>query len=491
MAFDAVKNFIRRIKRLFTNNFIQTVPGIAKLQSVASERMFDDIDLWLNMYGGNAPWLKDNDQSLQLPAIIASEVARLVTLEMQVEVSGSPMADYINEMLEMIRKNARIITEYACAGGGLIIKPCVGSEKIHPEFIQANAFFPISYNSSGKITAAYFIYRHWEGKKVYSRLEKHELIGTIYVVTNEAYVSTMEENLGKHCELTEVAEWADIDPEVKIQSIEAPLFAYFKIPIGNTTDMTSPLGVSVYSRAVDLIRDADEQYQSLMWEYRGGEMAIDASSDAFDTREGKPNLPKGKERLYRVNDLDAATLAGASNELLKAWTPSLRDSNYISGLNRVLIQIEDACCLSRGTLSDPSEAAKTATEIKIMKQRSYTLIADIQQAFETAIEDYIYAVYVLAQLYDLSPDGKYTTNYKWDDSIIVDTEAEKLADQQEVSQGLMQKWEYRVKWYGETEVQAKKILGETKTMTDDEILGFGNEPPVEGGDGADGDGDDE
>ena len=477
MAFEAVKNFIRRIRRLFTNNFIQSIPEIAKLQSVASEKMIEDIDLWLNMYGGSAPWLKENDQSLKLPAIIASEVARLVTLEMQVEVTGSPMADYIDEMLKMIRKNARLITEYACAGGGLIIKPCVGSEKIHPEFIQANAFFPIAYNSSMKITSAYFIYRHWEGKRVFSRLEKHELIGTTYTVTNEAFVSTMEQTLGKRCELAEVAEWADIDPEVKIQGIDSPLFSYFKIPIGNTTDMTSPLGVSVYSRAVELIRDADEQYQRFLWEYEGGELAIDASSDAFAVLDGIPQLPKGKERLYRTNDLDAAALAGSTNELLKAWAPSLRDSNYMSGLNRILMQIEDACCLSRGTLSDPTEAAKTATEIKIMKQRSYTLIADIQESFEAAIEDYIYAVYVLAQLYEMAPDGKYTTNYKWDDSIIVDTEAEKLADQQEVSQGLMQKWEYRVKWYGETEVQAKKILAESQSMTDDQILGFdGNDP---------------
>lgn len=490
MAFEAVKEFVRRVKRLFTNNFMHSIPDIARVQSVASEKMIDDIDLWLNMYGGNAPWLKDNDQSLGLAAIIASEVARQVTLEMKVEVSGSPMADFLNEMLDLIRKNARVIVEYGCAGGGLIIKPCVGSDKIHPEFIQANAFFPVAYNSSMKITSAYFVYRHWEGKRIFSRLEKHTLEGTSYTVTNEAYVSSVEQSLGKRCSLTEVGEWADIEPEVHIEGVEAPLFAYFKVPVGNTTDMSSPLGVSVYSRAVSLIRDADEQYQSLMWEYRGGELAIDASSDAFDTGHGVPSLPKGKERLYRMNELDAAKASG-TGDLLKEWAPSLRDSNYISGLNRVLIQIEDACCLSRGTLSDAQEMAKTATEIKIMKQRSYALVSDLQQSFETAIEDYIYAVYCLANLYGMAQDGKYTTNYTWDDSIIVDTEAEKLADQQEVSQGLMQKWEYRVKWYGETEVQAKKILGETKTMTDDEILGFGNEPPGEGGDGTDGDGDDE
>lgn len=31
---------------------------------------------------------------------------------------------------------------------------------------------------------------------------------------------------------------------------------------------------------------------------------------------------------------------------------------------------------------------------------------------------------------------------------------------QEVRDGLMQKWEYRVKWYGETEQEAKKVLSE-------------------------------
>lgn len=475
MAFEALKDFGRRIKRLFTSNFARSIPDVARVQSVASEKMLDDIDLWLNMYGGDAPWLKENDQSLGLAAIIASEVARLVTLEMEVEVSGSPMADYINEMLDMIRKNARTIVEYACAGGGLVIKPCIGNQKIHPEFIQANAFFPVAYNSSLKITSAYFVYRHWEGKKIYSRLEKHTLDGTKYTVTNEAYVSSVEQSLGKPCYLFEVSEWADIEPEVSMDDVEEPLFAYLKVPVGNTTDMSSPLGVSVYSRAVSLIRDADEQYQSLMWEYRGGELAIDAASDAFDNGSGIPSLPKGKERLFRMNELDAAKTSGGSKDLLKEWAPDLRDSNYMSGLNRILIQIEDACCLSRGTLSDAQETAKTATEIKIMKQRSYALISDLQTAFQNAIDDYIYAVYCLASLYELAPDGKYTATYQWDDSVIVDAEAERLRDQQEVSQGLMKKWEYRVKWYGENEEQAKKVLGDT--MTDDEIFGFGNEPP--------------
>ena len=88
-------------------------------------------------------------------------------------------------------------------------------------------------------------------------------------------------------------------------------------------------------------------------------------------------------------------------------------------------------------------------------------------------------MHTLAVLYDLCPDGEYETTYVWDDSIIVDAEAERLRDQQEVMQGLMNKWEYRVKWYGEDEATAKKMLQEMQGPTDDEILGFDDEEDEE------------
>ena len=44
----------------------------------------------------------------------------------------------------------------------------------------------------------------------------------------------------------------------------------------------------------------------------------------------------------------------------------------------------------------------------------------------------------------------------FDDSIIQDTEAEKERDMKEVAAGLMQAWEYRVRWYGESEETARR-----------------------------------
>ena len=60
MAFEALKNFARRIKGMFTNGFMRSVAEIADSSSITSDRMMTSIDLWLEMFGGNAPWLADN-----------------------------------------------------------------------------------------------------------------------------------------------------------------------------------------------------------------------------------------------------------------------------------------------------------------------------------------------------------------------------------------------------------------------------------------------
>lgn len=478
MAFERTRAFIGRLRGMFTNSILRGIPEVAKSESVNASKMIDSIDIWLNLYGGIAPWIKDDEPSLELPSQIAAEVAGAVVVEMEATVTGSPMGEFINEMIKPVVKNAQFIIEYLCAGGGFVLKPSVDGDKITVEMVKANAFYPTSYTNDLKITGGYFIYRYWDGPTVYTRLEKHEITEDGYLITNKAYKSSVSNSLGRPCKLSEVARWADIDEEVIIQDLGVTLFAYIKMPLGNTIDPESPLGVSVYHRAVKTIRDADEQYRSLLWEYKGGELAIDASEDAFRKVGGRPELPENKDRLFRTNKLDPAT--AKESEIFKAWAPSLRDSNYMSGLNKILIQIENECGLSRGTISDPNEVEKTATEYRIMKQRYARLVTNIQKSFETGLNDLIGAIYALAYLYELCPDGDYVANYKWDDSILIDSDTERQRDLEEVRDGIMQKWEYRMKWYGEDEETAKAAVQKEEPDDEDEILGFRELPVIPG-----------
>lgn len=446
-------------------------------ESVVSSVMETEVDNWMELYQGKAPWLKEDNHSLGLPSQIAGEIAMLVTLEAEIKVTDdSDRGKLVKEVMDNVRKKLKTQVEYGCAGGGLMFRPSVLNGKIVVNYSKANAFLPTSFDSSGNILGADFIETQVVGKTYFTRIERHYFRDDgKYVIENRAFRSQNANTVGVDCQLSDCPSWKDIEPRSEMDNVARPLFSYFRIPLGNTVDPDSPLGISVYGGdIIPLIRDADEQYQRLTWEYHGGELAIEASEEAFivNTKTKMPKLPEHWERLYRLNGLD--TDSGA--ELMKPWAPTLRDASYINGLDEILTKIEDKVHLSRGTLCKRGESqARTAEEIKMTKQRSYATVSQIQGALQDALDGLVVAIDELATLYELAPDGEYEVSYVWDDSIVVDAEAERMRDRDEVDHGLMAKWEYRKKWYGETEEQAKAAIAANASPSDEELL-FGNEP---------------
>lgn len=351
------------------------------------------------------------------------------------------------------------------------------------DFIRADCFYPLAFDANGNITEAAFVQPKVDKQYVYRRLEYHKwennkltIINKVYRSSNTAAVTNdMDGDFGKEVPLTEVPEWSTLQPEIQIGDVAKPLFAYFKMPDANIIDMTSPLGVSGYARAISLIKDADYQYSRLLWEYEAGEMALNVDRDAFqwlsdseDTDKGKSKLGHGQQRLYRQLDVN-------QEELFEPFAPNLRDANYVQGLNTILMRIEDTVGLSRGTLSDASSEAKTATELKILKQRSFQANQDIQQALQNALEDAIYAANALCDLYEITPPGDYDVNFEWDDSILVDVNEELNKRMALMQQGLISKLELRQWYFGETERQAKqaleKISSESTSDMEQQMMG--------------------
>jgi A118 family predicted phage portal protein len=245
--------------------------------------------------------------------------------------------------------------------------------------------------------------------------------------------------------------------EVVYDGVKKLPFGYFKVPLANTVDDNSPLGVSVYSRAVPLIKEADKRYSNISWEYEAKEAAVHIASTLlkYSKENDKFEYPGGKERLYRA--LEYST--GATDKpLLDVFSPEIRDASLFNGFNNQLKLIEFNCSLAYGTISDPQLIEKTAEEIKTSKQRSYTMISDTQAALQNALEDLIAAIDFWATIYNLAPMGTYETSYTWDDSIVVDAEKERKQDMADMAAGIMRPDEYRSKWYGETQTEALKNL---------------------------------
>ena len=143
---------------------------------------------------------------------------------------------------------------------------------------------------------------------------------------------------------------------------------------------------------------------------------------------------------------------------MDVFSPEIRDASFYNGWNHQLRSIEFDCNLAYGTLSDPNNTDKTAEEIKASKQRSYSFVQSCQTALQRALKDLVDATAFWCDIYSLCPAGTYHTSFVWDDSIVVDTEKERATDRADVAMGAMSLVEYRMKWYGETEEQAKAAV---------------------------------
>ena len=53
------------------------------------------------------------------------------------------------------------------------------------------------------------------------------------------------------------------DYDTAIKNMEKPLFGCFKVPLANNVDMSSPLGISIFSPAIKMIELADKQFSRL------------------------------------------------------------------------------------------------------------------------------------------------------------------------------------------------------------------------------------
>ena len=498
-----------------------TIEQTLHVKPVISSKMEQAIMEWTDMYEDHPSWVREPTYddptrivSLGLPSLIASEKARTALLEMKSDITAptkeievenpeyrdpeedvfgnvvpssvpkiitkevkvnADRAEYLNNQYRKLLKKLRSNLEYGIAKGGLVIKPYIvstrvsnsGSEQsryeIEFDFIQADSFYPLAYDSNGKIVEAAFIQTREDKEYTYRRLEYHKWSDNEIIVVNKAFRSTNNQStnnsdLGQEVPLTEVNEWKELMPEVRIKNVTRPLFAYFKMPEANIIDTKSPLGVSGFARARNLIKDADMQYSRLLWEYEGGELAIDIDRDALRTevdRNGVDHTVMNnlQRRLYRKVDL------GTTDDTYEPYAPALRDNSYIKGLNTILMRIEDVCGISRGTLSEVYTAeARTATELKILKQRSYQTNADIQQSLEDTLKDVIYIMNMYCDLYEITPAGEFDVSFEWDDSIIVDADTElqnRIVLQQN---GLAGKLENRMWYFGETERQAAEAL---------------------------------
>ncbi len=422
--------------------------------------------LWHSMYINRPPWSlkKDNRDiiSIGLPSAITRELAKPSVIEAVITIQGGQKAAFIQQQIDDMMKELRHNLEKGLAFGNMIYRPYLyDNYKIGVACHFFDTFFPVAFDERGVLTQVVFLQKIKIQSKWYAVLEYHKLEDGIYYIQSKAFLSDEHGLIGQEVPLKNIKGWKDISENIAIGGIEKPLFGFFKTPFGNNIDSCSNMGVSVYSSAIELIKQADEQWEALQWEYKSGERRLYVSPEAFQlpSQGNKANF----DRLYKQLGLEA------KEDFFYEFSPELRDSNFYNGLQSIYKMIEFNTGLSYGILSDPQTVAMTATEIESSKQRMYATVYDIQNALEDTIRDLIYAISVLADLYQLVPNDEYEISFDWGDGIIKDTQAqqEELEHMRaDVAAGLLKPEIYIQRKYKVDEKTAKEMMAEQSEVTE-------------------------
>ena len=98
----------------------ETIKQAMGVDVAVSQRMAQAIYRWSKMYINESPWLNDDVKGLNLPAAICSEMARLVTMESSINITGGSKAEMIKEGMQPFLNEISNYTEFACSTGGAL-----------------------------------------------------------------------------------------------------------------------------------------------------------------------------------------------------------------------------------------------------------------------------------------------------------------------------------------------------------------------------------
>lgn len=409
-------------------------------------------------YAGEPDWTdkEDSIKTVNMAKAICSEVARLATLAIGVQIDGSPRAEWLQEIFDRTTYfQIRHWLEYACAYGTIILKPAGASIAMYTpdDFI-------VTEHTNERIRGAVFIDHAKEEDRFYTRLEHHRFQDDLYVVTNKCYVSGDADNPGRPVDITDTP-WSDIAPEVAIEGLTDPLFGVLRMPEANSIELNSPLGLPVFYGALTELKDLDIAYSR-----NAQEIADSARTVLMDSDVLTPGGLSLRERQAAVERLRLPKyikgIGGiGTDEVYHEINPTLNTDTRITGINNLLSQIGFKCGFSNGYfVMDEKTGMVTATQVEADDRRTIQLIKDVRDKLEHALDGMIYALNAFADLYAYSPAGEYEVTYDFGD-ITYNREEDRMRWWQYVQSNKMPAWLYFVKFEGMSEEEAKALVEES------------------------------
>lgn len=426
---------------------------LEKLFHVSTETKQKDVD-------DNAKYATAYERidNINFTSIFANKLANYVISDSNMNIEGeTPRAELLNKTGQSMWKRGKKIVSMSFGYGGVFIVPYVKGNKLYYSLVPQSRV-TIDSTEGDLITGATILAERKEISKGIGQTKTY-IRWTNYKLKNGNCI--IEQKFSDETGQTISAPdfWKNILLKQTISNVDRALFGYIPSPINNRRT-NDKYGVPITYGCEATILEIKETMKQMIREYQLKEVFVGADVTMFDGRNALP-----QNGLWKKID-------SGKDDFFEVFDPQFRD--YTTRLQELYKRLEHEVGTSYGILSEVNSVNATATEIKHAMYDTFTLCDDMRSNVEKGMEDFFYACDVLANAYNLSPQGEYELSFEWSYSLLEDTQTEWSQMVWANNKGIISDVEVR-QWLkpDETLEESQKALEEIREQnpTVEDILG--------------------
>lgn len=441
-------NIFIKLRSLFMNLFrLYDVESITGIGTCVSAEMKEAIDLWSNIYSHTAGWNE------KYPSCgIVDSITGALSSAIGEEIAITSDNKYIEPVMKKLDEKSFSLVSYIVAQGSCVVRPVFANGRLQFEIIPLGNYLPTAYDFDGTMTGCVILRHLFFNSEKYLLLEKHNYVNKVHEVMTLLY--KVKGGKLQQAGLESLEQTKDLTPYYAWQNVDRPMVIEFRNRANNKIDGTK-VPCAMICGAEKLIELADKQFYRLNWEQEGGEMKVFADGDLFrpiqgkDKKEVRADIDPELQRLFIKFNGDV----NATQKII-THAPVLRTDAQAQALQEIFKRIEQTCNIGSGTISDLQKATQTATQFTGGKKAFYSVVDTIEAELEEKYKDCAYVFAYMAGAYiGVKFDPEITV--KFNDLIRKDPMQMKQIAMQEVTQGIKDKYEYRMEFFGEDEATAR------------------------------------
>lgn len=339
--------------------------------------------------------------------------------------------------------------------------PVPGSaDGIVMDYVTVEHIWPLSWQN-GIISECAFSSTVTVNGEDFCYLQIHHKVNGLYDIENRIY-RYRNGNVDSEVALTDVAGFERV-PQVVHTESDRRQFVIDRPNIANNYDDNIPLGVSVFSCAIDVIKGVDVAYDSYVNEFVLGKKRIMVKPSATSYLDGEPVFDSDDLVFYVLPEdiQDGAVITPIDM--------TLRTQEHNTGIQDQLNLLSSKCGFGEHHYRFDQGSVATATQVISENSTMFRTIKKHEIILEQVLTELCRIILRLgntAMNAGLNEDVEISIDF--DDSIIEDKQSDFARDMQLLNAGIMNDWEFRSKWMNEDEATAKKMLPKMEDMTDEE-----------------------